>query len=76
VDSVIVFEFLRGIATPGIDKVMKVITDLGSTAFYMAVIPILYRCIKIRPLWSGHDGRKPPWPVFMQRELMEELTWR
>lgn len=44
-DSVIVFEFLRGIATPGIDKVMKVITDLGSTAFYMAVIPILYWCI-------------------------------
>lgn len=39
------FEFLRGIATPGLDRVMKVITDLGSTGFYMAVIPVLYWCI-------------------------------
>ncbi len=39
------FEFLRGIATPGLDGVMKVITDLGSTGFYMAVIPVLYWCI-------------------------------
>ena len=44
-DSVAVFEFLRGIATPGLDGVMKVITDLGSTGFYMAVIPVLYWCI-------------------------------
>jgi membrane-associated phospholipid phosphatase len=45
VDSVQVFEFLRGIATPGLDRVMKVITDLGSTGLYMAVIPVLYWCI-------------------------------
>jgi membrane-associated phospholipid phosphatase len=45
VDSVQVFEFLRGIAAPGLDRVMKVITDLGSTGFYMAVIPVLYWCI-------------------------------
>ncbi len=44
-DSVAVFEFLRGIATPGLDKVMKVITDLGSAGFYMAVIPVLYWCV-------------------------------
>lgn len=44
-DSVAVFEFLRSIATPGLDRVIKVITDLGSTTFYMAVIPILYWCI-------------------------------
>jgi membrane-associated phospholipid phosphatase len=45
VDGVAVFEFLRGIATPGLDRIIKVITDLGSTAFYMAVIPVLYWCI-------------------------------
>jgi len=45
VDSVGVFEFLRSIATPGLDRVMKVITDLGATEFYMVVIPILYWCI-------------------------------
>ena len=44
-DSVGVFEFLRSIATPGLDRVMKVITDLGSTEFYTAVIPVLYWCI-------------------------------
>ena len=44
-DSVAVFEFLRGIATPGFDRIIKAITDLGSTAFYMVVIPILYWCI-------------------------------
>jgi len=44
-DSVAVFEFLRSIATPGLDRIIKAITDLGSTAFYMAVIPILYWCI-------------------------------
>ena len=44
-DSVTVFEALRGIATPGLDRVIKVITDLGSTTFYMIVIPILYWCI-------------------------------
>ena len=44
-DSVTVFEFLRGIATPEFDRVIKLITDLGSTAFYMAVIPVLYWCI-------------------------------
>ncbi|HXL04620.1 MAG TPA: phosphatase PAP2 family protein [Bacillota bacterium] len=44
-DSVTVFEFLRSIATPGLDRVMKVITDLGSTSFYMVIIPILYWCI-------------------------------
>jgi len=40
-----VFEALRGIATPGLDRVIKVVTDLGSTTFYMIVIPILYWCI-------------------------------
>ncbi len=44
-DSVAVFEFLRGIATPGLDRVIKAITDLGSTSFYMAVIPVLYWCV-------------------------------
>jgi len=44
-DSMAVFEFLRGIATPDLDRVMKAITDLGSTAFYTAAIPILYWCI-------------------------------
>lgn len=44
-DNVAVFEFLRGIATPGLDRLIKAITDLGSTAFYMVVIPILYWCI-------------------------------
>ena len=44
-DSVAVFEFLRGIATPGLDRIMKVVTDLGSTAFYMGVIPVVYWCI-------------------------------
>jgi len=39
------FEALRGIATPGLDRVIKVLTDLGSTTFYMIVIPILYWCI-------------------------------
>jgi len=40
-----VFEALRGIATPGLDRMIKVVTDLGSTTFYMIVIPILYWCI-------------------------------
>ena len=44
-DSVTVFEALRGIATHGLDRVIKVVTDLGSTTFYMIVIPILYWCI-------------------------------
>lgn len=44
-DSVTVFEALRGIATPGLDRMIKVVTDLGSTTFYMIVIPILYWCI-------------------------------
>ena len=44
-DNVAVFEFLRGIATPGLDRIIKAITDLGSTAFYMVVIPIFYWCI-------------------------------
>jgi membrane-associated phospholipid phosphatase len=44
-DSVAVFEFLRSIATPGLDRVMKIITDLGATEFYMAVVPILYWCV-------------------------------
>jgi membrane-associated phospholipid phosphatase len=44
-DGVAVFEFLRGIATPGLDRFIKAITDLGSTSFYMAVIPILYWCV-------------------------------
>lgn len=39
------FEFLRGIASPGLDRFVKAITDLGSTAFYMVVIPIFYWCI-------------------------------
>ncbi len=44
-DSVTVFETLRSIATPGLDRMIKVVTDLGSTTFYMIVIPILYWCI-------------------------------
>ncbi len=44
-DSVTVFEALRRIATPGLDRVIKILTDLGSTTFYMIVIPILYWCI-------------------------------
>ena len=44
-DGVTMFEALRGIATPGLDRVIKVLTDLGSTTFYMIVIPILYWCI-------------------------------
>ena len=39
------FESLRSIATPELDRVIKVVTDLGSTTFYMIVIPILYWCI-------------------------------
>ncbi len=44
-DSVAVFEFLRSIATPGLDRIVKALTDLGSTTFYMIVIPILYWCV-------------------------------
>ena len=44
-DSITVFESLRSIATPELDRVIKVVTDLGSTTFYMIVIPILYWCI-------------------------------
>jgi len=44
-DSVTVFESLRSIATPGLDRVIKVVTDLGSTTFYMIVIPVLYWCV-------------------------------
>ena len=44
-DNVAVFQFLRGIATPGLDRIMKAITDLGSTGFYMVVIPVFYWCI-------------------------------
>lgn len=40
-----VFEFLRGIATPGLDRIMKAITDLGSTAFYILIVPIIYWCM-------------------------------
>lgn len=39
------FESLRSIATPELDRVIKVMTDLGSTTFYMIVIPILYWCL-------------------------------
>ncbi|MGI6519213.1 MAG: phosphatase PAP2 family protein [Bacillota bacterium] len=41
----LVFEFFRSIATPGLDKVVKVVTDLGSVSFYMIAIPIIYWCV-------------------------------
>lgn len=41
----LVFEFFRNIATPSLDKVVKVVTDLGSVSFYMIAIPIIYWCI-------------------------------
>jgi len=41
----LVFEFFRRIATPGLDRVVKIITDLGSISFYMIAIPIIYWCI-------------------------------
>lgn len=44
----LVFEFFRSIATPGLDRVVKVITDLGSVSFYMITIPIIYWCVNKR----------------------------
>ncbi|MEA4883384.1 MAG: phosphatase PAP2 family protein [Clostridia bacterium] len=40
-----VFESLRSIASPGLDRTMKAITDLGSSSFYMLVVPVIYWCV-------------------------------
>jgi membrane-associated phospholipid phosphatase len=44
----LVFEFFRSIATPGLDKIVRIVTDLGSVSFYMIAIPIIYWCVNKR----------------------------
>ncbi len=40
-----VFEALRSIASPALDRIVKLLTDLGSENFYTAAVPIVYWCI-------------------------------
>lgn len=40
-----VFEALRGISSPALDRIAKILTDLGSAEFYTSVVPIVYWCV-------------------------------
>lgn len=40
-----VFEALRSISSPVLDRIVKLLTDLGSEDFYTAAVPIVYWCV-------------------------------
>lgn len=40
-----VFEFLRSLSSPWLDRLIRLITDVGSSSFYMAAVPVVYWCI-------------------------------
>lgn len=40
-----IFEALRSISSPALDRIVRLLTDLGSTEFFITAVPIVYWCL-------------------------------